>query len=706
MSYQVTYPGDAEVDLRVVFRAIRRRLPLLVVIAAAVGAAVYFLLSSMDATYQAETTVLIESGESSLTRTTTDANDSATLLDQQGIASQVQLIRSRDLARAVIAELGLASHPEFDPAQQQPSLVDRALGTIGLGDDGPQPPAEELVLNTFLDHLTVNSIEQTRVIAISFTSTDPQLAADVANAVARQYIAMQQSVRQDTTADATQWLQDEIDDLSNRVQSAEADVASYRSSENLFALGDNGLTLAEQQMADISASLSAQRAARVDAEARAAQMRADLESGASLNAPEVLDSPLIQSLRSQQATLRSEIAEASATMLPGHPRIQELNAQLVDLDEDIRAEAGRILIAIENEAELARSREADLSVELDQLRAEVARTNAAQVELNALQRVADADSQFLELYLSRYREAATRLDTTYQPVNARVISTATAPIDPVYPQITLMTIGSALVALILGVSFTVVGELASGRATRPVLLPAPVPAIAGAVPAGGRVRWSDGGDVRRMMPYDPGVEPALAEQADRALGAIAAKIRTNEARRIIITMADGISGGRPLAAVALARKLARSGARVLLVDLHQDDADRIAMGSTAKLPGFAELMAGEVSFSQVIFRDRASPAHFIPAGRHPSGRVLEGERFSTLFAALDHTYDHVVYDIDRDLVAVLGPTAGIAIVVTEAGPSDPRAAAAYDAVTGATAGEVMLLVTDPVPGKAETGAAA
>ncbi|MCW5695519.1 MAG: hypothetical protein KIS96_02170 [Bauldia sp.] len=700
MSFQIPHATDVEVDLRAVFRAIRRRFPLFILLALLVGAGVYALLSSMDPRYTAETTILIEPGESDLTRIdAANPQETATLLDEQGIASQVQLIRSRDIARAVIDELDLWTHAEFDPEQQSPSLLDGLLSRIGLGDDAaPLTSTEELVIDAFLASLAVGPIDRTRVISISFTSTDPQLAADAANAVARQYIAMQRSLRQESTEGATAWLQDEIATLSQRVQEAEAEVEAFRSSQDLYAIGPNAVTLAEQRMADIATALSAQTAARIEAEARAGQIRAQLDSGAALNVPEVLASPLIQSLRGQQATLRTQISEASATLLPGHPRLRELNAQVADLEEDIRDEAGRILASIEAEAELSRQREAELTTTLDTLKIEVARVNAATVELNALERVAAADSAFLELYLSRYREAIARLNTEYQPVNARVISAAAVPSEPVFPNKIPMTVGAMLLTIILAAAVALVRELASGRATRPAALLAPIPIVPGEVPVGARVRWSDDGDVRRMMPHDPHSAHGLAAQAERSLAAIAGQIRAKQAKRILITIAEGTSAnGRPLAAVALARTLARLGARVLLVDLHRDDADRIAMGEAGGLPGIGELFLGEASFAQVIFRDRSSPAHFIPAGRQRPADLTEGDRLTSLLGALDHTYDHIVFDIDQELVPALGPGAGAAIVVTEVGAADPRTVRAYDAVTAASSADVMLLIADPLP---------
>lgn len=692
--------GEMEVDLRSVFRSFLRALPFMLVFALLVGGAAYALLSRAEPQFSADTKLLIESGDSDLIRTA-DPTETATLLDQEGVASQVQLIRSRDLAQAVIDRLGLVERREFDPAQQGRSLIDDVFALAGIERGADPVPVAQRVLETFVENLNVFPVDRTRVITIEFSSSDPQLAADIANAVAEQYLTMLRSTKRDTTADATQWLEAEIASLGAKVKEAEGKVEAFRSSSDLFGAGNNA-TLAQQQLADLSAELSRVRGARAEAEAKAGQIRQALANNGSLDFTDVLNSALIQRLREQQVALKATIAESLATLLPAHPRIREMEAQLADLETQIRAEARKILAGLENEATVAAGREREAEQRLAQLKAAAARSNEAEVQLRALERDAAAQRDLLQTYLLRYREAISRQSGDFLPVNARIISRASAPVEPFFPKKMPMTAAAVVVALMLAAGFILVRELAGGRSLRPVAYVAPLPMVPDAVPVTGRLRWSDDGAVRRMMPHDRH-RSALADQVERSLAAIVAQITAAHARRVLATMADDASAdGRPLAAVALSRALARAGARVVLVELRQDGADGIAMGEAEDLPGFGDLYAGETSFAQVIFRDRNSPAHFIPAGREPlPADVGEGDRLATLLDALDHTYDHVVYDVDDRMLALLGAKADAVVLVTEVGPSDPRTVRAYEAIKAASAAEVMLLVADPVPPAAE-----
>jgi Mrp family chromosome partitioning ATPase len=232
---------------------------------------------------------------------------------------------------------------------------------------------------------------------------------------------------------------------------------------------------------------------------------------------------------------------------------------------------------------------------------------------------------------------------------------------------------------------------------RRVQFPGQLPPVPDAKPVSGHLRWADDHSVRRMMASEPTLAPALIDRVEESLASIAGEIIAHGARRVMVTLAEGSEeNGRPLAAVALARALARTDARVVVVDFRGDGANSISMGEGTDLPGFADLFDGEASFAQVIFRDRRSRAHFIPAGRQPvSPEALAGERLSTILTALDHTYDHLIIDIGDDLIDRIGPTADAAVVVSEFGPSDPRTRRAFERITAVSPARILLLIVDP-----------
>jgi Mrp family chromosome partitioning ATPase len=224
-----------------------------------------------------------------------------------------------------------------------------------------------------------------------------------------------------------------------------------------------------------------------------------------------------------------------------------------------------------------------------------------------------------------------------------------------------------------------------------------MPAMPGAVPVSVQTRWADDYSVRRMMPAEPTLAPEVVDRVEESLRDIAHQIVAAGLKRVLVTLAEGSdTEGRPLGAVALARALARADGRVVLVDFRGDGADAQSMGEGSDLPGFADLFDGEASFAQVIFRDRKSRVHFIPAGRKQlTPRLLDLDHLETILSALSLTYDYLLIDAADDMIPVVGPASTVAMVVSEFASADPRTARAFDRINAVSDAPILLLVVDP-----------
>jgi exopolysaccharide transport family protein len=458
--------SDIDVDLGRLFGSLARRWRRILTVALAVTALALAFAWFATPHYKGETRILIEMRESVFTRPEASGEADRPLLDEEGVTSQVEVITSTDLLKEVALKLNLANLPEFDEAADM-SVLSRLLIIAGLISDPNEIPPEERVLKAFREKLSVYRVEKSRVIVIEMSSEDPKLAAEIPNALADAYIAVQGAAKQQSNSDATNWLEPEIQSLSKRVKEAEARVANFRAQSDLL-IGENNSVLATQQLSELSTELSRVRANRGAAEANAASVRAVLKSGASLDAlPEVLSSTLIQRLREREVQLKADIADLSTTLLDNHPRLRALRSQLADLDRQIRTEAENVLNALGAEASAAQMREKQLVADLNALKAESARAGEEEVELRALEREANAQRELLESYLSRYREASSRRDGNYLPADARIFSRAIVPAEPYFPK-PLPIAGAAFVgSLLLMAIVTLLQELFSGRAMRP-----------------------------------------------------------------------------------------------------------------------------------------------------------------------------------------------------------------------------------------------
>jgi uncharacterized protein involved in exopolysaccharide biosynthesis/Mrp family chromosome partitioning ATPase len=259
MSMAAELNRDIDIDIGGVFGALWRKRGRLIFVGMLVTALTFVALQVISPKYKSETRILIESRYLNFTRDNNGTVEKQrALLDQEGIASQVQVISSRDVARAVISNLSLAKRTEFDTALA-PSGVTELLAMLGLISNPLNISPEERVLKQFFKKLKVTHVLRSRVITVEFSSKDPNLASAVPNAIADEYLKIQAQAKRGINSDEAAALEPQIKSLRNKVRSAEAQVAEYRASSDLL-LGRNNAKLARSREKSLVASLNNMKA--------------------------------------------------------------------------------------------------------------------------------------------------------------------------------------------------------------------------------------------------------------------------------------------------------------------------------------------------------------------------------------------------------------------------------------------------------------
>lgn len=631
---------DADIDIGRLSAAVWRDKWIILIGSLVITALVAVALMLATPQYRSDARVLIDAGESVFTRPERDPLADQTRLDQEAVASQVEIITSTDLLMQVAGELDLASRSEFNDAASM-SAFGRGLAALGLAADPSDLAGEKRVLDAMRERLTVFPVENSRVIVIGFRSSDPELAARVPNALARAYVALESRAQLQNTGAAADYLESEIGPLQDEVRAAEAAVAEYRAANGLF-MGQNNSVLATQQLAELSTELSRVRAERSALEARVRSVESALDSGTSVDTlPDVIASPIVARLTEQRANLMARQADLSTTLLPGHPRMQALQSQIGGLEAQIRDQARNVLAGLRNEASIARGREEELNGDLNTLKAASADASGSEVELRALEREAASKRALLETYLLRYREAQSRDQGEYAPAKARLISSATVPLEPSFPRMVPMVGATLFVSLVLMVVVTLMRELFSGRA----LVPATVAAGSGAIPTADR---DDAPVLRDRVAVEPPTdvdEPAAAPPANDnfSVAAVASKLVRRGAGRALIVSPAGGSGAHNT--VAIARAIDARGLRAIVLDLSGTGLASRLMDADPADPGITDLLAAEASYSDVIFGDGASGAHIIADGNADPDRAVSGiERLPIILDGLSSAYDIVLVD--------------------------------------------------------------
>ncbi len=422
-----------------------------------VGGAAFVVVNAITPRYRSESRMLLEARENVFLRAEADKNTTdRTTIDPEAVASQMQVVLSRDLAREVIKKEKLTDNPEFESGA--PSLANAVLGLFGIGRDRSKMSREERTLEAYYDRLNVKAIDKSRVIAIDFSSANPELAARVANGIAETYLSMQQNAKHDQTRAAGSWLASEIEKMRKKVADAEDKVEQYRAKSNLF-VGSNNTSLPNQQLTEINSQIAAARGQQADLQARARQLRELIRSGKTIDSSDIANSETMRRLIEQRIALRNQLAEQSTTLISLHPRIKELRAQIAETDRQVRVEGERLARQLDNDAKVAGDRVQTLTASLDQVKKMASQSNAQDVELRALEREAKTQRDLLESYLAKYREASARDSINAAPPDARIISRATPAIKPAYPKKMPTVLIAAFAAFALSAGFTVTGAL-------------------------------------------------------------------------------------------------------------------------------------------------------------------------------------------------------------------------------------------------------
>jgi len=639
---EVTTPfaANGEPDMRGLGRVLWQKKARIFGFTLLVTGVAFVVVDAITPRYQSEARLLLETRDSVFLRAESDKIGERGTVDPEAVTSQVQLVLSRDLAREVIKKEMLADNPEFDPANGGMPGLRAILGAFGVGRDPNTMSRDERTLEAYYDRLNVYAVEKSRVIAVSFSSANPELAALTANTIAETYLKMQQAVKQEQTRAAGIWLAGEIDKMRAKVADAEAKVEDYRSRANLFA-GSNNNSLPSQQLTEISSQIAAARGQKADLEARARQLRELISSGKPIESSDIANSDAMRRLIEQRIAVRAQLAEQSTTLLDQHPRIKELKAQSAEIDRQIQVEGERLLRQLDNDASVARDRLATLVANLDQAKKLASETSEQDVQLRALEREAKTQRDLLESYLVKYREATARDSVNAAPPEARIISRATPASKPAYPKKAAVILIAAFAAFALSAGLTVTGALLSTPAQY-VYAAAPViasPPIAAAAPSA--TPSSPPVDYWRGPP--PASPASTVEQVARNLR------QAGNGNRCVTVAGTVRNVGTTYTAIMLARALADNApdANVVLVDLAFGAPNLSVISSNPTAPGVADLAQGTASIGDIINRDLHSRVHIIAAGRTGSdtAALASAPMLPTIIEALVHSYDYVVLDV-------------------------------------------------------------
>lgn len=573
-------------------------------------------------------------------------------LDAQTVLSERELIQSSEMIRRLVQKLNLVSDPEFNPEIRSetfwsklgsaesylPAGLANSMGLASSNGELSMEYLEGVTIKNVRRVLDVSPVGRSYVLQISITTTSPKKSALMANTLAEFYIDDQLESKFQTAQRATNWLNQRLAELREKVRESESLVQAFLA-ENLMREGGSSETTS-QQVSELNTQLIGAKAKRAEAEARLDQVqRLARGQGDISSAAEVLNSPLIQRLREQESQVLRKVSEMANRYQEQHPAMITAQAELQDLRKSILSEVKKIAQAQEHELQVARTRENAIQDGLTRLERKSSVQNKNSIKLKELEREAAANRMLYENFLGRFKETSEQQN--FQQADARMISRAEVPVIPSFPKKKNTLALSAFGGLLLGIILALVLEHLDNAFRSPT-----------------QVEERTGIPAIGMVPLVPGKDRAetaihLIQKPSSAAAEAVRSIRTGltlsdvDKPPKLVCLTSSVPGeGKTNTSIWLAQVTAMSGQKVLLIDA---DLRRPQIQKSLKIEGkgsLVDLLSEQRKWDEVVYVDPKTGLNVI-CGRSPKINALDllsSAHMQAFLKEVRHRYDLVVVD--------------------------------------------------------------
>jgi len=563
------------------------------------------------------------------------------------IETQSRILTSETLALQTIRNSGLSSRPEFST----PSGPSEAIATGNLANQKRPPELAE-----FLGSLAVRRVPNSRLLDVTFESTDPQLAARIVNSHIDNFIQQNLRSRYEATSQASSWLADQLNELKLRVQKSEDARIAYERQNQIWTLDDKQ-NITTQRLADVSKELTEAQSERLKKES----LYTFAKEGNLDAVPQMQGNAFLAELIKKRNELNSQYNDSVSQYGPNFPKVQRLQAQVKDLDATIEKERQNILNGLESDYREARQHEAMVTQKLDDQKAQANGMAEKLVEYNILKREAEANKTLYDGLLTKLKEA--NISVGLKSSNIRMVDPAMIPSYPSRPAKARNLALAFLVGLVGGVGLALLREYLDNTVKSPddVETLARLPSLAVVpqfAPANGNGRrnaalpgltGNSNGAERRIELVAQHLPKSQVSEAFRALRTSILLSQADHPPQVILVTSALPREGKTTAAANLAVTLAQLGDKTVLVDadLRKPGVGRMLNLTTGKYAGLSSYLAGASSLDLVtVPHPVIANLAAIPTGPLPPNPadLLSSHKLSDAIAELRTKFKFIVID--------------------------------------------------------------
>jgi capsular exopolysaccharide synthesis family protein len=565
-----------------------------------------------------------------------DATDATPSESGQGsqdfLRTQFELLRSRALAERVVVALQLANQPDF--AGSGGSIFSALTRLVTPVVDRTTDPVElrRIAADRVQDAVNIRPVPGSRLIDVSYTDPIPTRAQRVANGYGEAFVSANLDKRFEANAYAKTFLEDQIKQLSLRLEEAEKAVVEYAEREQMIETNDNNASLAEQNLSLAQSALGTIIAEKLKAE----QLWKQVETSDGMNLPQLLSNQAIDGLRSRRNAVQAEYEEKLETFKPNYPTMVQLTNRLKEIDRQLRVEVEAVRGALKAGYEAAVLQETEMRKRIEALRVEALELQRRNIQYNNLKRDAETTRGLVNSLLQRYKQldVAAGVGTN----NVLIVDRASTPLIPSSPRVGLALAIALVGGLMIGVGIAFVLEAMDDRVKSPEHLEQ----VTGLTTLG-------------VVPLLPKNTPVMDELADPR-SAIAESYRSLATalqfssqdglpRSIVLTSA-GPSEGKSTSAVALSRHFATMGLKVLLIDAELRRPSLHRSLGLDHATGLCNYLTGAAMPPDVIQATSIPSLAFMASGPLPpnAADLLAGNRMFSLISVGLEVFDLIIID--------------------------------------------------------------
>jgi polysaccharide biosynthesis transport protein len=383
-------------------------------------------------------------------------------VDTAMVDSQVEILKSENIALSVIKDLHLTDDPEFVGASG--GLIGTVFGLVSSVTSlfGPDEPSSDLALTRkALQHfeaaLRIKRVGLTYVIDIDYESLSPERAAQIANAIADAYVVDALESKYQSTKRAAVWLQDRLKELRAQATAADRAEVDFKAKNNIVDTG--GRLLNEQQLAELNSALVLARAQTAEAKARTDRVQQILQKENqnsrfedTATVTDTLHDDVITRLRQQYLDISARESDWSTRYGHDHLATVNLRNQMAEIRKSIDDELRRIAETYKSDYEIAKSREDAVQKGLNDIISQSNDTNQAQITLRELDSTAQSYRAMADNFLQQYMMSVQQ--QSFPITESRLITQATPPSKKSHPRTLLVlaiaTAGGMILAFGIG----------------------------------------------------------------------------------------------------------------------------------------------------------------------------------------------------------------------------------------------------------------